>query len=249
MAGSRPVVIDPDHLAGGDGTLRVALWLWSSRNPPITYNIFQSLYFKLVREPEYSYVDDESLDGETMAQKQSRMKAMYQQIQAEVHGPEFLLLAIPAAAASSRERAVANAAARTAANVALPSGVRTPTTTTLPPITGLEQISSCVAAGGLHQIQDGAVFDGGAYAHPSYELAEQDWVDTQLVEHFPLNTPRASITGSVNGDSPDRLYRRQDTQEILDEDAATHTEASEEEGERLRRMTRLEHSKVTITEE
>ena len=70
------------------------------------------------------------------------------------------------------------------------------------------------------------MFDGG----------EQDWVDTQLVEHFPLNTPRASITGSVNGDSPDRFYRRQDTQVILDEDAATHTEAGEEEGERLQRM-------------
>ena len=104
-------MIEPDHLAGGDGTTRTALWLWSSHNPPITYNIFQSLCFKLVRESEYSYVDNESLDGETMSEKQSRMKAMYQEIQSEVHGPDFLLLATTAAAAVSRERAVANAAA------------------------------------------------------------------------------------------------------------------------------------------
>lgn len=239
MAGSRPVVIDPDHLAGGDGTFRVALWLWSSRNPPITYNILHSLYFKLVRETEFPYVDDDAPDGEIMAQKQIRMKAMYHQIQSEVHGPEFPQLAMlaAAAAASSRERVVANAAARPAANVALPSGVRTPTTSTLPsmlalpPVTGLEQIPIRLAAGSLCEIQDGAVFENGQ------EGGEQDWAETQFVEHFPLNTPRASVSGSVNGDSPDRFLRREDTQLILEEDAATHTQTSEEDSERLRRMT------------
>ena len=149
MAGSRPVVIDPDHLAGGDGTLRAALWLWSSNNPPITYNIFQSLYFKLVRETEFPYVDDDAPDGEIMAQKQVRMKAMYNQIQSEVHGPDFLQLAmLAAAAATAPRRVVANAAGffhtLPAANVANPSGIRTPTTSAhpsllaLPPITGLD---------------------------------------------------------------------------------------------------------------
>ena len=74
-------MIEPDYLAGGEGTTRTALWLWSSRNPPITYNVFQSLYFELVRDSEHSYVDNEvPPDGETMSKKQSRMKAMYTEI-------------------------------------------------------------------------------------------------------------------------------------------------------------------------
>ena len=156
---------------------------------------------------------------------------MYSEIQSEVHGPEYLLLAATAAAAKSKERAVANAAARAAANAALPNLAAA---TALDPTTGLEQISSCDAAGDLPQIQEGIMHEGIFY--PGYEIPQQDWLESQLVERFPLNAPRTS-TSSENGESPDRLFRRPETQEILDEDAATHTEASEEEGVRLRRMS------------
>ena len=51
-----------------------------------------------------------------------------------------------------------------------------------------------------------------------------------------MNTPRAS-NSSLSEDSPDRLFRRLEAQEVLEDDAATHTEATEKEGERLRGMS------------
>ena len=51
-----------------------------------------------------------------------------------------------------------------------------------------------------------------------------------------MNTPRTS-NSSLNGDSPDRLFRRFEVQDVMEDDAATHTKAGEEEGERLWRMS------------
>ena len=45
MASSDAVIVNPEHLDGGDGTLEMALLLWLSRNGPIVYNTFQSLFF------------------------------------------------------------------------------------------------------------------------------------------------------------------------------------------------------------
>ncbi len=44
MAMSERVVINPAHLEGNDGTVAMAMQLWSSRNGPVKYNMWQSLY-------------------------------------------------------------------------------------------------------------------------------------------------------------------------------------------------------------
>ena len=44
------VVINPDDLHGTDGTVLTGLRLWSSRNGPVTFQTWQSVYFGLKRE-------------------------------------------------------------------------------------------------------------------------------------------------------------------------------------------------------
>ncbi len=104
MATSERVVINPEHLEGGDGTVAMALQLWSSRNGPVKYNKWQSLYFHLCRA---GYKDAEAVEAETSAEKQVRIREMYARIQEELHGPDHLAQAIKAEkaeeAASTRE--------------------------------------------------------------------------------------------------------------------------------------------------
>ena len=92
MASSERVVINPDHLLSGDGSLRTALWLWSSRNEPILLNKWQSLYFGLIRDHGYS--DEEAAAGESAADRQVRMKRLYTEIQSEVHGQDHKAAAL-----------------------------------------------------------------------------------------------------------------------------------------------------------
>ena len=103
-------MIDPAHLEGGDGkSMQLGLRLWSSHNSPILYNDFQSLYFQLMK---MGYEDEGAPDVETSAERQVRMKAMYQEVQSEIHGSEHLVLAATAAAAEKAEKAKALAAVR-----------------------------------------------------------------------------------------------------------------------------------------
>ena len=44
------VVIDPNDLSGGDGTLRMAMELWCAKKGPVKYNVWQSVYFGLIRD-------------------------------------------------------------------------------------------------------------------------------------------------------------------------------------------------------
>ena len=93
MALSEPVVINPDHVAEGDGTIQNAMQLWSCRNGPVNYNKWQSVYFALRRQ---GLRDPERPDDESQAQLQKRLRTMYDQIQEEFHGTDFkaqLLLA------------------------------------------------------------------------------------------------------------------------------------------------------------
>ena len=89
MAGSGSLIIDSENLTGSDGTPGMSLRLWSSRNQPCTYDEFQSLYFELVKD----YSDEGALEKETAAEREVRMRAMCQEVQSEVHGPEHLVMA------------------------------------------------------------------------------------------------------------------------------------------------------------
>ena len=89
MAVRQRVTINPDHLLGGDGSMEMALSLWSSRNPPVIYNQFQSLYYALRRDhnvpvPLWG-------DGQT---EQSWLRTMHREIQTSHHGPDFAALAV-----------------------------------------------------------------------------------------------------------------------------------------------------------
>ena len=105
MAGSGSLTIDPAHLEGGDGTVSTALRLWSIRNPPCTYNTWQSLYFQLVRQGLQDEVSSEELARETPAERQQRIKAMYSEMQTEAHGPEYAVLAAQQSAVRARATA------------------------------------------------------------------------------------------------------------------------------------------------
>ena len=82
--------------------MAVALLLWSSKNGRVTYNVWQSVYFQLIRA---GFEDEEAADPESARdpvrqnsfnrRRQARITRMYQEIQEEIHGPDF------------RERAVA----------------------------------------------------------------------------------------------------------------------------------------------
>ncbi len=111
MATAEQVVVNPDHLLGGDGTIETAMRLWSARNSPVTYNKWQSLYFYL-RKNDYS--DDAKVVGETQKQLQVRLLESYQKIQEEIHGPDYSAQAqlVPKAKAKARQE-TASAAART----------------------------------------------------------------------------------------------------------------------------------------
>ena len=97
MALSGPVVIQPDDLVNGDGTLRRALELWSCRHGPVQYNQWQSAFFALLRSP--NVVDDEAPADESSSARQKRIREWHDQIQEANHGPDHLAQALLAAAA------------------------------------------------------------------------------------------------------------------------------------------------------
>ena len=96
MAMSERVVINPDHLEGNDGTVAMAMQLWSSRNGPVKYNMWQSLYFALCRE---GYVDAAEPGQESLAERHKRIRELYYTIQEELHGPDHLAQAVKAGTA------------------------------------------------------------------------------------------------------------------------------------------------------
>ncbi len=217
MVGSGSLVIDPAHLEGGDGSIELAMRLWSSHNPPITYNDFQSLYFQLKRN---GYEDGGAPEAETAAERQVRMKAMYQEIQSEVHGPDHLVLAAAVAAGKAK-----SLAAEKNERLAMQLKASAERTAPRPPAPGgFEQRTSRVAAGDLLGLED---------ADPA------DLENPFGAERYPIDTPRRQSPESEPGDSPDRLYRFRDAQRILDDEAATHTEASQEEIDRHNKLAYL----------
>ena len=85
MASSGKVAVNPEHLEGNDGTVYHGLQLWSCWNGPVQYNAWQSVYFSLIRDFK---LKDEAPMGETQAEKQARIRAMYNEIQGENYGSD-----------------------------------------------------------------------------------------------------------------------------------------------------------------
>ena len=91
MASSGSVTIDITHLREGDGSLKMALELWSIRNGPAPYNQWQSVYNELLREHGYKdeyWVQRKQLATDLPKERQARIRKLYNEIQAELHGPD-----------------------------------------------------------------------------------------------------------------------------------------------------------------
>jgi len=91
MALSGNVSIDITQLREGDGSLKMALELWSIRNGPAPYNQWQSVYNELLREHGYSdeyWVLKKQLSKDYPKERQARIRNLYNEIQAELHGPD-----------------------------------------------------------------------------------------------------------------------------------------------------------------
>ena len=91
MASSGSVTIDITHLQEGDGSLRMALELWSIRNGPAPYNVWQSVYYELLREHGYEdeyWAQRRQLAKDLPNERQARIRNLWNEIQAELHGPD-----------------------------------------------------------------------------------------------------------------------------------------------------------------
>ena len=101
------VLIDAGDIAGMDEGLPVrrAMELWCSRRGPVFYNTWQSVYFTLRRD--YSLDDDEAAAGETGSDRQRRLKAWFEKIQADLYGPDFRAAAVTNDPLVPRVKAVA----------------------------------------------------------------------------------------------------------------------------------------------
>ena len=89
---SQGELINPEHLTGHDNTMYLALKLWSSRNGPVMYNRWQSVYWQLKRMGMVDQQIPES--GEEPRDFQKRLKLLYGEIQEEIHGPDHLAEAV-----------------------------------------------------------------------------------------------------------------------------------------------------------
>ena len=96
MVVSGPVVISPEDLVNGSGTLRRAMELWSCRHGPVRYNQWQSAFFAMMRMPGVE--DDEAAPGESLSERQKRMVEMHEEVQSGNFGPDHRAMALVAAA-------------------------------------------------------------------------------------------------------------------------------------------------------
>ena len=71
--------IDQEDLQGATGTLRDALSRWVSRKGPVTYVLWQSAYWQLLKAP-YNMSDEDFFEGQTQRDTAARMRQMHEEI-------------------------------------------------------------------------------------------------------------------------------------------------------------------------
>ena len=87
-ANMEKVVLNPEHIQGCEGSIQSAMEFWSARNGPTVYNVWQSLYWQLCKRPEL--IDEGKSEGEAPAGRQRRIRALYNEVQEKLHGPEHM---------------------------------------------------------------------------------------------------------------------------------------------------------------
>jgi len=199
MTSNEKTVVNPDHIQDHDGTVRGALQLWSCRNGPVQYNPWQSVYFALIRD--HKMKDEEALLGETYADRASRVRKMYLEIQESLHGPDHMAEALKAARTGPSEVSIMD---------------RPPTSAGAGQ--GLDRAASLALPSNQPQLFSMAT----PRAPDDRGLALGDIAPGADVEFARLGTP-------------DRLLHLPGAAECLEEDAATHTEMTDEQDARIGR--------------
>ncbi len=229
MAASDKVEVNPEHLLGGDGkpatTLQMAMTVWSRKNGPVTYNKWQSLYFALIRMDYKDELPAEMRTVPPQAGQQARIRQLYNDIQREVHGSDYLALSYVKAGAgvgsavvtASSDFAYAAAAFLEDQMAAIGPPLPPPATPQLqspePTMVRWGQSSSEQQTGGLY------VTPEGGYATPDARLVEQE---------EGIHPPTSW--------SPDLLLHDKRGIDIWNEDGASRTELTTEQDERLQRL-------------
>ena len=95
MAVAGQISLDLQTIEDGDGTLETALRLWCSRNKPIMYNQWQSL-FSQVRKA----VLGKETPYESQSERAEKTKILYDEIMLEQHGSDYKALAVKAQCAN-----------------------------------------------------------------------------------------------------------------------------------------------------
>ena len=229
MAVSGQVVVNPDHLVGGDGSVKMALQLWSSRNGPVKYNTWQSVYFWLCRQDEFEDIPE--VPDESATAKQARIRAMYLAIQEEVHGPDHQAQALIRGHVYKHQQssalvAVGQSSDRDAGGALPNQGAR------LAVMPGRDEAGNLVTSAVMQvAVGQGLGRDATEALPDEYEDVSDKWFQ------YDIGTPRGQVTSyrpSMN--SPDFLLHQSEAQAVWDNEQQTHTEFTDEQDERMERL-------------
>ena len=78
---------DEDIAGAADRTVRAVLECWSRRVGPVPYNDWQSVFFALIRE--HGLTDEGFIAGESAAERQRRIRDLYDEVLTAQYGPDF----------------------------------------------------------------------------------------------------------------------------------------------------------------
>ena len=254
-AGSKEASSYAELLKRSDGTVEGAINLWlAAQDGPILYNLFQSKYFEMIRET--NLVEENKIDGETSSDRQARMKALYDELQTELHGPDHKVLAVEAsrmakkkeikeAVGPLRKRSVSRVASRPATRAESPPPKQRPNEamhrlrihTEARREQGEAGVGpSAAAPRGPSQV---SAADGPTLGTPKDR--------SRSAAQYAMNTPAGETTERTEGmqddqwnyASPDAIMSVPSALEVWQEDSAslTHTEGSTDRQARLQRMT------------
>ncbi len=234
MATGNRIVVDPEHVEGGDGTVGMALRLWSSKNGPVTYNDWQSVFFQLIKA---GFEDAEASEvplhpeGAILApadfnrRRQNRISRMYRNIQTEIHGADFGERAIEAQRASLPKSKPAPKRALAAGwRPALGEATHQADQGAARDETVAQQTVGCLTADGL-QSQAVVASDSAAGA-----------AGVQ-VPTFAIDTP--GQVAVPTGHSVDVLWLDEQAQLALQEYAVSYTELTEDMDDRMALVTEV----------
>ncbi len=247
-------MVDPEQLVGGDGTVGMALRLWSSKNGPVTYNDWQSVYFQLIKagfEDEEAGEVPPQPDGDNLnfnRRRQHRISRMYRDIQTEIHGVDFGEQAVrklarakvgfaPKSKPAPTPKAKALAATRRAelvdamcqADTLVQWQTQAAANGALAP-----QTVSCLTADGL-QCQAGVASDSAVAA-----------VEGVRIPTYAIDTPReVPIPSAAN---VDHLWADEQAQLVVQEYAVSQTELTKEMDDRMAMITDVLSHMETATQ-